>query len=165
MLSCLKAYTSNKLNTYKASHHVPAIQHLVKTMIHGLWNYAIKAIDIDQSTDFYIRHMGGQLRLSGVVFGCQYKFLRMGDSRLLIFDRAPYEEQHSMNLPPGFLHLVYEVDDFEKHIKILREAEVEWLMEPQEIDVEVGRRKIAFFVDPNGIRTEVMQILEDRSTV
>ena len=70
-----------------------------------------------------------------------------------------------MNLPPGFLHLVYEVDDHEQHVDRLRRANVTWLMEPQEIDFELGRRKIAFFVDPNGIRTEVMEILEDRSTV
>ena len=134
-------------------------------MIHGLWNYAIKALDIEKTTDFYVQHLGAQLRLSGEVFGCQYVFLRLGDTRLLIFDRAPYEEQHNMNLPPGFLHLVYEVDDFEKHIEMLRKANVEWLMKPQEFELELGRRKIAFFIDPNGIRTEVMQVLEDRSTI
>ena len=48
---------------------------------------------------------------------------------------------------------------------MLRKANVEWLMEPQEIELELGRRKIAFFIDPNGIRTEVMQVLEDRSTI
>jgi len=134
-------------------------------MVHGLWNYAIKAVDIDETADFYVKHMAGQLRLRGEVFGCKYIFVRLGDSRLLIFDKAPYEEEHGMNLPPGFLHLVYEVDDFEKHVEMLREADVQWLMEPQEIELELGRRKIAFFVDPNGIRTEVMQIIEDRSTV
>ena len=134
-------------------------------MIHGLWNYAIKAADLEETTRFYVEHMGAQLRVGGEIFGVQYRFLRLGDTRLLIFDRAPYEEQHGMNLPPGFLHLVYEVDDHEQHVAMLKQANVEWLMEPQEIDFELGRRKIAFFVDPNGIRTEVMQVIEDRSTV
>lgn len=89
----------------------------------------------------------------------------MGHSRLLIFERAPHEEQHGMNLPPGFLHLVYEVNDLDTHVDMLRAANVKWLIEPVEIDTAVGRRKIAFFVDPAGIRTEVMQILEDRSVV
>ena len=70
-------------------------------MIHGLWNYAIKALDIEKIIDFYVQHLGAQLRLSGEVFGCQYVFRRLGDTRLLIFDRAPYEEQHNMNLPQG----------------------------------------------------------------
>ena len=134
-------------------------------MILGLWNYAVKAVDLEQSTRFYVEQLGGELRLGGEIFGVNYRFLRLGDTRLLIFDRAPYEEQHGMNLPPGFLHLVYEVDDHEQHVDRLRRANVTWLMEPQEIDFELGRRKIAFFVDPNGIRTEVMEILEDRSTV
>ena len=67
-----------------------------------------------------------------------------------------------MDLPPGFLHVVYEVDDHEAHVAMLRQAGVRFLIEPQEIDTVVGRRKIAFFEAPDGIRTEVMQILEDR---
>ncbi|MCH2596212.1 MAG: VOC family protein, partial [Pirellulales bacterium] len=91
-------------------------------MIVGLWNYAIKATDLDKTTQFYVEHLGGELRLSGEVFGCNYNFVRLGDTRLLIFDRAPYEEQHGMDLPPGFLHVVYEVDDHEKHVQMIRDA-------------------------------------------
>ncbi len=134
-------------------------------MIIGLWNYAVKAADLESTTAFYIKHMGAELRMQGEVFGCQYNFVRLGDTRVLIFDRAPYEEQHGMNLPPGFLHVVYEVDDHEKHVQMLREGGVRFLMEPQEIETEIGKRKIAFFEDPNGIRTEVMQIIEDWSDV
>ena len=134
-------------------------------MLHGLWNYAIKAADLDTTTRFHIEAMGGELKMTGAVFGCNFNFLRMGEARILILDKAPYEDDHGMNLPPGFLHLVYEVDDHEAHVEMLRKADVEWLMEPQEIDFALGRRKIAFFVDPNGIRTEVMQIIEDRSEI
>ena len=134
-------------------------------MVIGLWNYAIKAEDLEETTEFYVRYMGAQLKLKGEVFGCKYHFIRLGDTRVLLFDRAPYEEQHGMNLPPGFLHVVYEVDDHEQHVQMLREAGVRFLMEPQEIDTQVGRRKIAFFEDPNGIRTEIMEIIEDRSNV
>lgn len=130
-------------------------------MIAGMWNYAIKAPDIDKTTEFYIQHMGAELKLDGIVFGCRYNLIRMGETRLLIFDRAPYEEQWGMDLPPGFLHVVYEVDNHEEHVKKLRAAGVKFLMEPQEIETAVGRRKIAFFESPNGIRTEIMEILED----
>jgi extradiol dioxygenase family protein len=134
-------------------------------MIIGLWNYAIKAADLEKTTEFHVKRMGAEMRLKGEVFGCKYNFIRLGDTRVLIFDRAPYEEQWGMNLPPGFLHAVYEVDDHDKHIQMLREAEVHFLMEPQEIETQLGRRKIAFFKDPDGVRTEVMEIIEDWSNV
>ena len=40
---------------------------------------------------------------------------------------------------------------------------VRFIMEPQLIEAEFGRRRIAFFETPDGMRTEVMQILEDRA--
>ena len=70
-----------------------------------------------------------------------------------------------MHLPTGFLHVVYEVDDHAQHVQMLRESGVRFLMEPQEIETQVGRRKIAFFEDPNGIRTEVMEIIDDWSNI
>jgi hypothetical protein len=33
-------------------------------MLHGLWNYAIKATSLDESTQFYIQNMGGELLLT-----------------------------------------------------------------------------------------------------
>ena len=43
------------------------------------------------------------------------------------------EQSHGMNLPPGFLHVVYEVDDHEAHVGQLRKAGVRFLIEPEEI--------------------------------
>lgn len=130
-------------------------------MLVGMWNYAIKAHDLEETTNFYVEQMGAEVRLAGVVFGCNYNLIRMGETRVLIFDKAPYEEEYGLDLPPGFLHVVYEVDNHEEHVARLREAGVEFLMQPQEIETAVGRRKIAFFEAPGGIRTEVMEILED----
>ena len=36
-----------------------------------------------------------------------------------------------------------------------------FIMQPQEITAEFGRRRIAFFVTPGGVRTEIMEIIED----
>ena len=130
-------------------------------MLISMWNYAIKAPDLEETTRFYVQNMGAQLKLRGVVFGCHYHLIRMGQTRVLIFDRAPYEEQYGWDLPPGFLHVVYEVDDHDQQVAQLRTAGIEFLMEPQEIETALGRRKIAFFEAPNGVRTEVMEILED----
>ena len=62
-------------------------------------------------------------------------------------------------LPLGFLHDVYEVGDFEAQVAQLRAAGVRFIMEPCEIEAAFGRRKIAFFETPDGMRTEVMQII------
>ena len=53
------------------------------------------------------------------------------------------------------------MDDFGAEIARLREAGVPFILEPQEIESEFGRRRIAFFVAPDGVRTEIMQIITD----
>ena len=40
---------------------------------------------------------------------------------------------------------------------------VRFLMEPRLIEAEFGSRRIAFFETPDGMRTEIMQIIEDQS--
>jgi catechol 2,3-dioxygenase-like lactoylglutathione lyase family enzyme len=134
-------------------------------MLVGMWNYAIKAANVDATADFYVNRMGAELRSSGMILGCRYKLIRMGQTRVIIFDRAPYEDSLGLDLPPGFLHVVYEVDDHDAHIQRLRNAGIRFIMEPQTIEVDFGVRKIAFFEAPDGIRTEVMQILADSGTV
>ena len=130
-------------------------------MIRGLWNYAIKSPDIEKTTEFYVRNFGAEVRIRGEILGSRYHLIRLGDSRMIIFDKAPYEDQIGRTLPPGFLHDVYEVDDFEARVERLRESGVRFIMEPQEIEGDFGRRKIAFFETPDGMRTEVMQVLWD----
>ena len=48
---------------------------------------------------------------------------------------------------------------------VLRQAGVRFLIEPQVIEAEFGTRRIAFFETPDGLRTEVMEILEDRASL
>ena len=130
-------------------------------MVKRLWNYAVKAPDIQEATEFYEKHLGAESRLQGEVFGCKFNVVKIAEMRILIFDKAPYEEPLGMNLTPGFLHAVYEVDDFEETIESLKRSGVRFLMEPQLIHAAFGIRKIAFFEAPDGVRTEVMQIIED----
>ena len=130
-------------------------------MIEGLWNYAIEVVEIERAIAFYTGALGAEVRLRSEVLGCAYALIRLGDTRLILFEKAPYEDQLGTTLPLGFLHDVYEVDDLDDQIARLREAGVRFLMEPQVIEAEFGKRKIAFFETPEGMRTEVMQILED----
>ena len=134
-------------------------------MAKGLWSYAIKAASIEKTTEFYVRNFDAEVRIRSEVLGSRYHLLRLGDSRLIIFDKAPYEDLIGRTLPPGYLHDVYEVDDFDEHINRLRDSGVRFVMEPQELEADFGRRRIAFFENPDGMRTEVMQVLEDSDKV
>lgn len=126
-----------------------------------LWNYAVKVADLDAAVAFYTDTMDGEFRLSGRVFGCDYRVLGLGGTRLLLFEKAPYEDLQDEPPPLGFLHVVFEVDDFDVELTRLRETGVPFILEPQEIESEFGRRRIVFFVAPDGVRTEIMQIVSD----
>jgi catechol 2,3-dioxygenase-like lactoylglutathione lyase family enzyme len=130
-------------------------------MIKGLWNYAIKVAEIERAVTFYVETLGARVALRDEVLGCVYALLRLGDTRIILFEKAPYEGLLGRTLPQGFLHDVFEVDDFDDQILRLRAAGVRFLMEPQVIEAAFGKRRIAFFETPDGMRTEVMEILED----
>ena len=131
-------------------------------MVRGLWNYAIKVADIERAIRFYVDVLGAKVRLRDEVLGCDYALVRLGTTRVILFEKAPYEDRLGRELPLGFLHDVYEVDDFDAQIARLRAARVRLLMEPQVIEAAFGSRRIAFFETADGMRTEVMEILEDR---
>ena len=131
-------------------------------MVRGLWNYAIKVADIERAIRFYVDVLGAKVRLRDEVLGCDYALVRLGTTRVILFEKAPYEDRLGRELPLGFLHDVYEVDDFDAQILRLRAAGVRLLMEPQVIEAAFGSRRIAFFETADGMRTEVMEILEDR---
>jgi catechol 2,3-dioxygenase-like lactoylglutathione lyase family enzyme len=100
------------------------------TMIKGLWNYALKVVEIERAIAFYTGTLGAEVRLRGEVFRCAYALIRLGNTRIILYEKAPYEDQLGTTLPLGFLHDVYEVDDLDAQIARLREAGVRFLMEP-----------------------------------
>ena len=112
-----------------------------------LWNYAVKVGDLDAAAASYTDTMGGELRLSGRVFGCDYWELRLGGTRLLLFTKAPYEDLLDEPLPLAFLHVVSEVDDFDAEVARVRgrrgrRAERDWngAMQPARVAHARGRR-------------------------
>jgi len=133
-------------------------------MVKGLWNYAIKVADMEKAVAFYIDALQAEVRARDEVLGCRYTLIRLGATRVILFEKAPYEDLIGQTLPPGFLHDVYEVEDFDEQIARLRAAGVRFIMEPRTIEAAFGKRRIAFFETPDGLRTEVMQILDDAAT-
>jgi lactoylglutathione lyase len=134
-------------------------------MVKGLWNYAVKVADMDKAIAFYVDALGAEVRNRSEVLGSRYTLLRLGETRVILFEKAPYEDLIGKTLPLGFLHDVYEVDDFDRQIARLRAMGVRFIMEPRDIEADFGRRRIAFFETPDGMRTEVMEILEDRAAL
>jgi lactoylglutathione lyase len=134
-------------------------------MVKGLWNYAVKVADMDKAIAFYVDALGADVRNRSEVLGQRYTLLRLGETRVILFEKAPYEDLIGKTLPLGFLHDVYEVDDFDRQIARLRAMGVRFIMEPRDIEADFGRRRIAFFETPDGMRTEVMEILEDRAAL
>ncbi|MEW5814653.1 MAG: VOC family protein [Spirochaetota bacterium] len=127
-------------------------------MLKGMWNYAVKVKNLDKAVDFYTKNLEAELKMAGEVLGSRYRLIRMGNTRVLIFDKAPYEDALKLNLPEGFLHVVYEVDNVDTYVTRLKQAGVNFFVEPRIISTDFGERKITFFEAPGGIRTEVMQI-------
>ena len=130
-------------------------------MIKGLWSHAIKVNNIQEAVDFYTRHMGGELRFTQEINRSQLAFVRVGASRVALFDKAPYENDLDLELPPGLLHVVYEVDDLDFEAERLRQAGIKFFVEPCVVEGKFGVQKIAIFEKPDGVRTEIMQILKD----
>ena len=131
-------------------------------MVKGLWNYAIKAQDVEAVATFYIEHLEAKVLRRRERSGVKEILVKLGATHLLIFEKAPYEDELGLNLPEGFLHDVYEVDDFEAYYARLQAAGVRFLTEPRVIETDFDRRKIVFMETPTGIRTEVMQVLEHK---
>lgn len=130
-------------------------------MIKGMWNYAIKVKNLQQATEFYRQYMGAEARLMGEIYGSQYSVIRMGGTRVVLFDKAPYEKDLGVSLPPGLLHVVYEVDDLESELRRLRNAGIKLSLEPRVVEGWFGVQKLAVFDAPDNVRTELIQVLED----
>jgi catechol 2,3-dioxygenase-like lactoylglutathione lyase family enzyme len=141
--------------------HVQDPEERREPVILGMWNYALKVADLETTAEFYRRYMGAEIRVRGEIYGSRYIVIRFGVTRVILFDKAPYEEELQLSLPNGFLHVVFEVDDFEAHIEMLRRSGVKFFMEPRLLKGEFGTRKIAFFEAPDGTRIEIMEVLED----
>ena len=87
--------------------------------------------------------------------------LRLGGTRQLLFMKAPYEDPLNEPIPLGFLHVVFELDDFGVGVGRLRDADVPFILGPQEIEPAVGHRRSMILVAPQGVRTEIMQMFTD----
>ena len=127
----------------------------------SFFHVALKVDDVERSLAFYREGLGAEVIERGDGDGegaedVEYAALSIGDKRLYLFDRAPYEAAGLVDqLPTGVLHFGYVVDDVEASSRELRESGVEFVMEP----TQFGNLEVAFFRDPDGVRIELIEIL------
>ena len=130
----------------------------------SFFHVALKVDDVDDSLAFYRESLGAELieRDDGSgregAEAVEYAALSVADKRLYLFDRAPYEAAGLVDesLPTGVLHFGYVVEDVETASDELRESGVEFVMEP----TRFGNLEVAFFRDPDGVRIELIEILD-----
>lgn len=128
----------------------------------SFFHVAVKTDDLDESIEFYRELFAAELLERGYAdegegaTAVNHAALEIGDKRLYLFDRAPYEAVGLIeSLPTGFLHFGYVVDDVAAVSAELAETGVEFIMEP----TVFGDLKVAFCSDPNGVRVELIEHL------
>lgn len=128
----------------------------------SFFHVAVKVDDIDSCLDFYRDQFDADLLERGRAddgedaTAVDHVALSVADKRVYLFDRAPYEAAGLVDdVPTGFLHFGFVVDDVESACADLADAGVEFVMEPSVF----GDLKIAFVTDPAGVRIELLEHL------
>jgi catechol 2,3-dioxygenase-like lactoylglutathione lyase family enzyme len=125
----------------------------------SFFHVALKVEDIDECAAFYREQFDAELVERGHADGdgatdVNHAALAVADKRVYLFDRAPYEAAGlADDVPLGFLHFGFVVDDVDAAHRELAEAGTEFIMEPSVF----GDLKIAFFTDPTGVRVELLE--------
>lgn len=128
----------------------------------SFFHVAIKVDDLEEGLDFYRQQFDAELLERGRAddgegaTAVNHAALEIADKRVYLFDRAPYEAAGLVDdVPTGFLHFGFVVDDVEAACEELAAAGVEFVMEPSVF----GDLKIAFVTDPAGVRIELLEHL------
>jgi len=126
----------------------------------SFFHVALKVPDVDASLAFYREHFGAELLERGHAeegdgaTAVDHVAMQVADKRVYCFDRAPYEAAGLVDeVPVGFLHFGFVVDDVESAWEELVEADVEFVMPP----TDFGDLRVAFFEDPTGTRLELIE--------
>lgn len=117
---------------------------------------AIIVSDLKASEDFYINKLG--LKIINKVERSERRstivYLDAGNIVLELFSFPDPPKRLSYPEATGLRHLAFEVDDFGKVIKRLKELGVE--IEPTRRD-EKTRKRITFFKDPDDLPIEISE--------
>jgi catechol 2,3-dioxygenase-like lactoylglutathione lyase family enzyme len=126
----------------------------------SFFHVAIKTTDLGRDVAFYRDSLDGEVidRAEGSgerAADLTYAALSVADKRVYLFETAPYEAAGLVDeLPPGFLHFGYVVDDVDAAAAELAADGVPFVMEP----TDFGPLRVAFCRSPGGTRIELLEI-------
>lgn len=130
--------------------------------LESFFHVAIKANDLEEGLEFYRQQFDAELIERGRAddgegaTAVDHAALAVADKRVYLFDRAPYEATGLVeDVPTGFLHFGFVVNDVETAYEDLASDGIEFIMEPSVF----GDLKIAFLTDPAGVRIELLEHL------
>ena len=128
----------------------------------SFFHVALKVEDLETSTDFYVEQFDAEVVERGDAddgegaTAVDHVALSVADKRVYLFDRAPYEAAGLLeDVPTGFLHFGFVVDDVAAASEELAAAGADFVMEP----TAFGDLEIAFLADPDGVRIELLEHL------
>jgi len=118
-----------------------------------------RILDPERSTDFYVNKLGmkkvGEMHFSDAT---NYFFAMEEDPSSPMLELThnhgrtePYE------VGEGYSHVAFVVDDLEGTVARLKEQGVEVAVEPKTMTVDGHDYRIAFVLDPDGYRVELVQ--------
>ena len=128
----------------------------------SLFHVAVKTDDLDASEAFYRNHFDAEVVERGRAdegegaTAVSHVALDVADKLVYLFDEAPYEAAGLVDsVPAGFLHFGFVVPDVDAAHGELAADGVEFVMDP----TTFSDLKIAFLVDPSGVRIELIEHL------
>lgn len=110
--------------------------------------------DVEKALDFYTRVLGFKQEETINLGGVNYYFVGDGNISIEIeLSRNPGSSPHDN----GIGHIALAVDDLDAIAEKLRQEQVTFLVPPSQFRPD---RKIAFIEDPQGIRLQLIQFLD-----
>ena len=128
---------------------------MAATYIHTCY----RIVDPEKSKDFYFDKMGMQL-VGEMHFdtATNYFFAMEADASQPMLELTHNHGQtEPYDVGNGYSHVAFTVDDLEGFVSNLESAGVEVALQPKTMTVEEHDYRIAFVVDPDGYRVELIE--------
>lgn len=118
-----------------------------------------RILDPEKSEDFYVGKLGmkkvGEMHFDTAT---NYFFALEEDASEPMLELTHNHEQtRPYDLGDGYSHVAFTVDDLQETVSKLEEGGVEVALQPKTMTVEGHDYKIAFVVDPDGYRIELIE--------
>lgn len=118
-----------------------------------------RILDFEKSKDFYVDKMGMKLIGEMCFDTATNYFFAMEElaSEPMLELTHNHNQSEPYDLGGGYSHVAFTVDDLEGTVSRLEEQGVEVALAPKTMNVEGHDYRIAFVVDPDGYRIELLE--------